>query len=539
MNAVMNHPESSKSMKALEQHGIHTTGEILWNLTPEQLIQEALQAKEGVLTDTGALACRTGEHTGRSPQDKCIVRDQSTENKVHWGKVNKAMSPEHFAKLRKDQSEFLKDKRLFVRDAFGGADPEFRIPIRVINVNAWSNLFCRQLFLRPTEQELQTHQPQFTIIHTPHFEAVPEVHGTSSKTFIVANFSEGLILIGGTEYAGEMKKSIFTVLNFLYPERGIMPMHCSANVAESGDENTALFFGLSGTGKTTLSADPTRRLIGDDEHGWSANGIFNFEGGCYAKCINLSKESEPEIFNAIRDGAILENVVIDPQTRKPNYADTSLTENTRAAYPINYIEGALPVSFGGHPKNIVFLTCDAFGVMPPISKLRTEQAMYHFLSGYTAKVAGTEKGMGKTPQTTFSTCFGAPFLPLHPTVYAEMLGKKMSEHAVDCWLLNTGWIGGPYGVGSRIKLSYTRRLVEAALGGELKNAEFEVDPIFGLAFPKAVRGVPSEILNPRASWSNSSNYDTQATDLAGRFVQNFLTFADARPDLIAAGPTQK
>ena len=511
-----------QSKHGLDIHGITNTDTVYWNLSNDDLVKISLERKEGELTATGALSCTTGEHTGRSPKDKFIVKDATTENKVDWGSVNVAMSPEHFAQLRDDQRAYLQGKTLFVRDAFGGNDKNVRIPIRVINESAWTNLFASHLFVRPEEKELENHLPQFTIIHTPGFCANPEVHGTKTKTFIVVNFTEGLILIGGTEYAGEMKKSIFSILNFLYPLQGILPMHCSANMSED-KSNTALFFGLSGTGKTTLSADPHRKLIGDDEHGWSDYGVFNFEGGCYAKAIDLTEEKEPEIFRAIRDGAILENVVLDAN-KNPDYKNVSLTENTRAAYPIHYIDNAELSGIGGHPNTIVFLTCDAFGVMPPISKLTPEQAMYHFLSGYTAKVAGTEKGMGNEPSATFSACFGSPFLPLKPTTYAKMLGEKMKEHNASCWLVNTGWVGGQYGVGNRIKLSYTRRMVNAAINGELDNVECTIDPIFGLAIPKAIEGIPSEVLNARALWADANAYDAQANKLVELFSNNFKKF---------------
>lgn len=527
---------STKSIHGIDIHGISTSGKINWNLSTAELSTLALARKEGVVTKSQALSCRTGSHTGRSTKDKFIVQDNTTKNLVDWGNVNQPISSEHFAALRKDQLDYLKDKELFVRDAFGGKDPQYRIPVRVINESAWANLFCKHLLVRPTENELANHLPQFTIIHTPGFKATPEKHGTRSETFIITNFSEGLILIGGTEYAGEMKKSIFGILNFLYPLQGIMPMHCSANVS-TDMKNSALFFGLSGTGKTTLSADPHRLLIGDDEHGWTDEGIFNFEGGCYAKCIDLSQEKEPQIWDAIRDGAILENVVVD-KDGIANYADVSLTENTRAAYPIEHIEAAVESGCAGHPQNIIFLTCDAFGVMPPVSKLTAEQAMYHFLNGYTAKVAGTEQGMGNTPQATFSSCFGAPFLPLPPTTYAELLGKKMRKHNAHCWLVNTGWIGGAYGTGNRIKLSYTRQIINEILAGNLENTTFVTDSAFGLMIPTAVNEVPSEILNPRTAWSDAAAYDKQAAVLVDLFTNNFKKFENSFNALIGAGETK-
>ena len=515
---------------------IKETNNLKYNLSTEELIEESLKRSEAKLSSTGALCAETGAHTGRSPKDKFIVKDSNTENRVDWGNVNQPMSPEHFEKLKQDQAEYLKGKDLFVRDAFAGADKSYQISVRVINEEAWANLFCKQLFRRPNEEEINSINPDFTIVHTPFFDANPEVHGTNSKTFVVTNLSEGLILIGGTRYAGEMKKSIFGVLNYLYPLKGILPMHCSANISKEGSENGALFFGLSGTGKTTLSASSDRNLIGDDEHGWSDEGMFNFEGGCYAKCIDLSKEKEPQIWDAIRTGAILENVVLEGEEAVADYNNTSLTENTRAAYPLEHIEGAVESGCGEHPKNIIFLTCDAFGVMPPISKLTKDQAMYHFLSGYTAKVAGTEAGMGSTPQATFSACFGSPFLPLKPTEYAKLLGEKMDSHQVNCWLVNTGWIGGAYGEGERISLKYTRAMVDAALNGSLEKAEFESSAVFGVSIPKSVEGVPAEVLNPRESWSDKDAYDSSARKLASLFKENFEKFAQESPDLVAAGP---
>jgi len=529
---------SSSSATNAQQsfQGIKDTGALKTNLSTEELIAAALKGSEGELNNTGALCCNTGAHTGRSPKDKFTVKTSSTENNVDWGSVNQSLSPEHFEKLKEDQAAYLKGKELYVRDAYAGAEVENRISVRVINEEAWANLFCKNLFRRPAKEDLASFQPDFTIVHTPFFDADPKTHGTNSKTFIVANFDQGLILIGGTRYAGEMKKSIFAVLNYLYPLKGIMAMHCSANVSLKGEENGALFFGLSGTGKTTLSANPKRRLIGDDEHGWSDKGVFNFEGGCYAKTIDLTEEKEPQIWNAIKTGAILENVILDEKTKVADYTNTSLTENTRAAYPLEHIEGAVESGTGSHPKNIIFLTCDAFGVMPPISKLSKTQAMYHFLSGYTAKVAGTEAGMGKSPQATFSSCFGSPFLPLKPKDYADLLGKKMEEHNVNCWLVNTGWIGGAYGEGERISLKYTRRMVDAAINGELNSTEFKADEVFGLAIPETIEGVPSEVLKPRENWQDKDAYDKSAKELAGLFKKNFEAFAGDSPELESAGP---
>jgi len=502
------------------------------NLHSGVLVEHAVRRGEGLLADNGALVGYTGKYTGRSPKDKFTVKDQTTAELVNWGDVNQPFDPEKFDALFDRVTASLRGKELFVQDLYAGADSKYRLPIRVINEYAWHNLFVRALFVRPTAEELKTHRAEFTIVAAPEFQADPQRDGTRSEAFIVVNFTRKIILIGGTKYAGEMKKSIFGIMNFLLPPNNVFPMHCSANVGKNGE--TALFFGLSGTGKTTLSADPQRLLIGDDEHGWSATGIFNFEGGCYAKCIKLSKENEPQIWNAIRFGSVLENVTLDPITHVPDYNDDSRTENTRCAYPIDYIEGAVIPGIGKHPKNVIFLTADAFGVLPPISKLNTDQAMYHFLSGYTAKVAGTEAGV-KEPQPNFSTCFGAPFLPLRPKVYAEMLGRRMQEHGSQCWLVNTGWFGGPYGVGSRMKLPYTRAMVNAAIEGALNNVEFETDPAFGLTIPKSVPGVPSEFLRPRDAWKDKAAYDKTAADLAARFAKNFEKF-DVPANVRAAGP---
>ena len=502
------------------------------NLFPAPLVEAALRRGEAELAARGSLVAGTGKRTGRSPKDKFTIKDAITENKVAWGSANQPFSPDKFDALYERVLDHLKGKELFVQDLFCGADPKYTLPIQVINEYAWHNLFVRQLFIRPTAEELKTHKPEFTIVSAPGFKADPRRDGTNGEVFILVNFSKKLVLIGGTEYAGEMKKSIFGVMNFVLPERNVFPMHCSANVGADGV--TALFFGLSGTGKTTLSADPGRRLIGDDEHGWSATGVFNFEGGCYAKCIRLSAENEPQIYNALHFGSVLENVVLDPVTRVPDYDDDSKTENTRAAYPVEYIDNAVIPGFGGHPKNLVFLTADAFGVLPPVSKLTPEQAMYHFMSGYTAKVAGTEAGVTE-PQATFSTCFGAPFMPLPPKVYAEMLGRRLREHNAQCWLVNTGWQGGPYGVGKRMSLPYTRAMVNALVEGKLAGVEFEIEPAFGLSIPKSCPGVPPELLKPRNSWKDKAAYDQMAADLSARFAKNFEQF-DAPPEVKAAGP---
>jgi phosphoenolpyruvate carboxykinase (ATP) len=503
------------------------------NLKPAALAEVAVARKEAVIASNGALVAETGKRTGRSPKDKFVVRDAVTENAVAWGSVNQPFAPEKFDALLTRVVGYLKGKELFVQDLFAGADEKYRMPVRFINQYAWHNLFVRQLFVRPTDAELKTHHAEYTVIAAPEFLAEPSRDGTNSEAFILVNHTRRIILIGGTKYAGEMKKSIFGVLNFLLPERDVFPMHCSANIGAAGD--TALFFGLSGTGKTTLSADPTRRLIGDDEHGWSPTGIFNFEGGCYAKCIRLSKQNEPQIWNAIASGTVLENVVVDPETRVPDYNDDHLTENTRAAYPVDFIANAVIPGVGGHPRQIVFLTADAFGVLPPISKLTPEQAQYHFLSGYTAKIAGTEAGLGKEPQATFSTCFGAPFMPRAPKVYAKMLGDRMRQHGAQCWLVNTGWYGGPYGTGQRMSLPYTRAMVRAAVDGQLNDAEFVRESAFGLMIPVHIAGVPERLLNPRNAWADKSAYDKKATHLAELFAKNFEKF-DAPDAVRAAGP---
>ncbi|MGB7555443.1 MAG: phosphoenolpyruvate carboxykinase (ATP), partial [Candidatus Korobacteraceae bacterium] len=508
MSSVLQTPEVSQLLGGDKVHR---------NLYPALLVEAALRRGEAELAARGSLVAVTGKRTGRSPKDKFTVEDAVTKNKIAWGSANQPISSDKFDALYERVLDYLKGKELFVQDLYCGADPKYRLPIQVINQYAWHNLFVRQLFIRPTSEELKTHKPEFTIVSAPGFKADPQRDGTNSEVFILINFSKKLVLIGGTEYAGEMKKSIFGIMNFLLPDRNVFPMHCSANIGADGV--TALFFGLSGTGKTTLSADPSRRLIGDDEHGWSATGVFNFEGGCYAKCIRLSPENEPQIYNALGFGSVLENVVLDPITRIPDYDDDSKTENTRAAYPVEFIDNAVIPGFGGHPKNVVFLTADAFGVLPPVSKLTPEQAMYHFMSGYTAKVAGTEAGVTE-PQATFSTCFGAPFMPLPPKVYAEMLGRRLREHKAQCWLVNTGWQGGGYGVGKRMSLPYTRAMVDALVEGKLANVEFEIEPAFGLSIPKSCPGVPPELLKPRNSWKDKVAYDKMAADLSARFAKN-------------------
>ena len=509
----------------LDAQGIETAASLHWNLTTAPLVELAIARGEGQLAKDGPLVVKTGKHTGRSANDKFTVRDAETESSVWWGKSNKPMEPEAFAALKADFLTHLKTRdTLFVADLYGGSQPEHRVNVRVINEYAWHNLFIRTMLVRPEAAELAGFVPEFTIIDLPSFRADPARHGCRSETVIAVNLSEKLVLIGGTEYGGEMKKSVFGLLNYLLPVDGIMPMHCSANIGPNGD--TAVFFGLSGTGKTTLSADPNRTLIGDDEHGWSDTAVFNFEGGCYAKMIRLSAESEPEIYATTkRFGTILENVVMDPVTRTLDLDDNSLAENSRGAYPIEFIPNSSEQNMGPVPKNIVMLTADAFGVLPPIARLTPDQAMYHFLSGYTAKVAGTEIGVTE-PEATFSTCFGAPFMPRHPSVYGNLLKERIAKGGVDCWLVNTGWTGGKYGVGKRMPIKATRALLNAALDGSLKNAEFRKDPNFGFDVPVAVPGVDSGILDPRSTWADKDDYDRTAAKLVDLFVENFAQFAD-------------
>ncbi|WP_400192292.1 phosphoenolpyruvate carboxykinase (ATP) [Hymenobacter sp. B81] len=528
---------SAAALDRLQPLGITQAQEVRLNLTPAELVEEALQNGEGTLTDTGALMADTGKFTGRSPKDRFVVRDANTEDSVWWGDINIPFDADKFDQLHQKMVAYLADKKIYVRDAYAGAHPDYQLKLRVVNELAWHNLFCYNMFLRPEPGADTSWAPDFSIICAPGFEADPAVDGTRQPNFAILNFTKKMILIGGTGYAGEMKKGIFGVLNYLLPhEKNTLSMHCSANVGAEGD--AAIFFGLSGTGKTTLSADPNRGLIGDDEHGWMPGqaGIFNFEGGCYAKVIDLSQEKEPQIWDAIRFGAIVENTRFIPGTHTVDYANKSVTENTRTAYPINFIDNAIEPSVAGVPKNIFFLTADAFGVLPPISRLDKSHAMYHFMSGYTAKVAGTEMGITE-PQTTFSACFGAVFLPLHPTKYAEMLGKKMEEHEVNVWLINTGWSGGSYGVGSRMKLPYTRAMITAALEGKLSDVEFTKHPIFGVEVPAAVPGVPTEILDPRNTWADQEAYDKTAASLAEKFVNNFKKYADfANEEILAGAP---
>ena len=521
------------SRVGLEQHGLVAPGDVFWNLSAPELYEHALRGGEGRLSESGAFVCSTGTHTGRAPQDKYIVEDAATRDDIWWGAVNRPLSEEHFERLHRRVLDHLQGRRLYVRDMFAGADERSRIAIRVVTETAWHNLFASQLFIRPMPGCTRDHDPQFTILNAPSCKADPQSDGTRSETFIAVHFARQLILIGGTAYAGEIKKSIFTVMNYLLPRAGVLSMHCSANIGQRGD--VALFFGLSGTGKTTLSADPHRRLIGDDEHGWSDQGVFNIEGGCYAKCIRLSVGFEPQIYHAIKFGAVLENVVMDEMTREIDYNSDEITENTRAAYPIEHIAGAVVPSVAGHPKSVLFLACDAFGVLPPISRLTPEQAMYHFLSGYTAKVAGTEAGVTE-PKATFSTCFGAPFLPLPPQRYAEMLGERINRHQVSCWMVNTGWSGGGAGVGQRINLRYTRAMVKAALSGVLDQVPRIEDPVFGVAVPRSCPDVPAEVLTPRSTWKDPEAYEAKARELASLFVKNFQAFEGASGATSAAGP---
>jgi len=529
-------PQQRSSRVGLDAQGLAPRGEVRWNQLAPALLEAAARRGEGQFAEMGPFATITKPHTGRSPNDKFIVRDPASDNDVDWGKVNQPFDRANFDRLAADVREYLDGREeLFVQDLYCGADPQYRLSVRYVSPNAWQMAFVRNMFIRPAIAELAAFTPNFTVLHAPEFQADPAKHGTRSGTFIVLDLAQRMILIGGTRYAGELKKAMFTVMNYYLPKQGVLSMHCSANIGKEGD--TALFFGLSGTGKTTLSADPSRELIGDDEHGWSPEGVFNFEGGCYAKVINLSPEGEPDIYATTRMfGTILENVVLDPVTRAVRFEDQSITENTRASYPLHYIRNHVPSGRGGHPNNIVFLTADAFGVLPPVAKLTREQAMYYFLSGYTAKVAGTERGVTE-PQATFSSCFGAVFLVWHPSKYAEMLGRLIAEHHSDVWLVNTGWTGGPYGVGARMKLPYTRQMVNELLHGELARAELATDPTFGLSVPKHIAHVPDEILQPRKTWKDGAAYDAQARKLAGMFRENFRKFEQfVSAQVTAAGP---
>ncbi len=539
-------PSKFASMKEVGIHnpsadltsiGIHTVGNVYWNLTPESLVEHTIQKGMGVLSDLGAICVQTGEFTGRSPKDRFIVRDAITEDAVDWNGINIGFDSDKFDALYDKVAKYLNEHDIYVRDAYACADDKYRLNLRLISEYPWSNQFANNMFLRPTREEIMTFNPEWRILCAPGFKANPDIDGTRQHNFAILNFSRKAIIIGGTAYTGEIKKGIFSALNFILPHLyNVLSMHCSANVGQAGD--AAVFFGLSGTGKTTLSADPNRKLIGDDEHGWSESGIFNFEGGCYAKTIDLTPEKEPDIYAAIKHGAILENITFHEGTRKVNFEDDSITQNTRVSYPIYHIENMMPGSTGGHPENIFFLTADAFGVLPPISRLTPGQAMYHFISGYTAKVAGTEEGVTE-PQTTFSACFGAPFLPLHPTQYAEMLGEKMQQHKTRIWLINTGWTGGVYGIGSRIKLKYTRAMITAALNGELDDVAYAKHEIFGLQMPTSCPNVPSDILDPKKTWTDKAAYDEKAKHLAQAFNANFKAFEDkASEEILRAAPNQ-
>lgn len=519
----------------LESLGITNTATQFWNLSPEELTQHTLDLKQGTLNDTGALVINTGEFTGRSPKDKFIVKDAKTENSVNWNNFNIPFEPTKFDALYDKVTKYLAEKNVYVRDAYACADPTYRMNIRVVTEFPWSNMFAYNMFLRPTAKEIQTITPEWTVICAPGFMAIAAEDGTRQHNFAILNFTKKCAIIGGTGYTGEIKKGIFSVLNYVLPhEKHVLSMHCSANIGKDGD--TALFFGLSGTGKTTLSADPNRGLIGDDEHGWTDYGTFNFEGGCYAKCIDLTEEKEPDIFKAIKPGAILENIEFFEGTNKVNYASAKITENTRVSYPLHYISNAVEPSVGGIPKNVFFLTYDAYGVLPPISRLTNGQAMYHFLSGFTAKVAGTEAGVTE-PTLTFSTCFGAPFLPLHPTEYASLLGKKLADSKAKVWMINTGMTGGVYGVGTRMKLSNTRAMITAALNGELDNVDYTPHSVFGMEIPQSCPNVPAEILNPRNTWSDKEAYDAKANQLAGEFTKNFEKYVSmANDETKAAAP---
>jgi len=524
-----------ESQFGLDKMGLSNLGAVHWNLTEPALYEHAVRRGEAMIAGGGPLVTLTGAHTGRSPLDKFVVREPAHESKIWWGDINQPIDAAHFAGIYAKMRAYFQGRDVYVQDCHAGADPEYRLKVRILTNSPYPSLFARNMFIQPDDSELATFVPDFTVIQAPGLHADPEADGTRSGVFILVSFERKMALIGGTSYAGEIKKSVFSVLNYLLPDRGVLPMHCSANVG--GHEDVAIFFGLSGTGKTTLSADPGRALIGDDEHGWSDRGVYNFEGGCYAKVIRLSAEAEPQIHATTRRfGTVLENVVMDPATRQLDLDDARYTENTRASYPIEFIDGHVPAGHAGHPKNVFFLTCDAFGVLPPVSRLTPEQAMYHFLSGYTAKVAGTEKGV-KDPSATFSTCFGAPFLPRFPSVYAGMLGDKIRKHGATCWLINTGWTGGPFGVGERMKIAHTRAMLDAALQGELNDSAFEPDAIFGLHVPARCPGVPDEVLRPNLTWSDQSAYEAQARKLAGLFHENFKEFEGDVDDAVrAAGP---
>jgi phosphoenolpyruvate carboxykinase (ATP) len=532
-----NEATALKSDYGLDNLGLSNLRKAYWNLTTEALYEEIVFRQEAKISRLGPVVAGTGKHTARSANDKYVVKEASTEENIWWGEYNRPFGTEKFNGLVNRMQGFLQGRDVFVQDCFVGADPNYQMPIRIVTELAWHAMFARNMFVLPkTAEDYRRHAPEFTILVLPSFKGIPTIDGTATETFIVLNFEQRLCIIGNTAYAGEIKKSVFTILNYLLPLQGVMPMHSSANVGAKND--SAIFFGLSGTGKTTLSADPKRGLIGDDEHGWSDEGVFNFEGGCYAKVIRLSPSAEPQIYATTkRFGTILENVPYDPVTRHIDLDDESITENTRASYPLEYIDNAIPEKMAGHPKNIVFLTCDASGVLPPIAKLTPDQAMYQFISGYTSKIAGTEVGLGKEPEMTFSTCFGAPFMVHHPSVYAELLKRKILKYGVSCWLLNTGWIGGPFGVGKRISIQYTRTLLNAALDGSLLNVKYRKDPVFGFEVPAACQGVPEGILNPADSWPSKEKHTEKYKNLASRFIENFKKFEEGcPPEVIKAGP---
>jgi len=526
-----------KSDYGLDQHGLHNLGGVYWNLPPESLYEEIVFRREGAITRGGAVVLNTGKHTARSANDKFVVREPSSEEHVWWGQYNRPYAPDKFAELFSRMQGFLQGRDVFVQDCYVGADPDYRMPVRIVTEYAWHSLFARNMFIAPrTNEEYRRHVPDFTVLCCPAFKGIQQIDGTPSNTVIVLNFDQRLCIIGNTGYGGEIKKAVFTVMNYLMPLQGVFPMHSSANVGKHGD--VAVFFGLSGTGKTTLSADPGRGLIGDDEHGWSDNGVFNFEGGCYAKVIQLSEAAEPQIYATThRFGTILENVVFDPVTRMIDLDDPTLTENTRASYPLEFIGNALGEKRAGHPKHVIFLTCDASGVMPPIARLSVDQAQYQFVSGYTSKIAGTEVGLGKEPEITFSTCFGAPFMVHPPKFYATLLRDKVLRYGAECWLVNTGWVGGQYGVGKRISIRHTRAMLNAALEGKLHDVEFTTDPVFGFQVPKTCPGVPEHVLDPAASWPNRDLYMQRYRQLAARFIDNFKKFGSAEArELEKAGP---
>jgi phosphoenolpyruvate carboxykinase (ATP) len=531
------HASELKSDYGLANHGLGNLRKVYWNLSTEALYEEAIFRNEGKISHQGPLIVNTGKFTARAANDKLIVRESTTEKNIWWGQYNRPYSPEKFAELNSRLQGFLQGRDLFVQDCYAGADPAYRLPVRIITEYAWHSLFARNMFILPqTSEEYRRHVPEFTIVCSPSFNSFPTIDATPTETFIVLNFDHKVGIIGNTAYGGEIKKSIFTILNYLLPLEGVMPMHCSANIGPEGD--TALFFGLSGTGKTTLSADPSRGLIGDDEHGWSDEGVFNFEAGCYAKVIQLSPTAEPEIYACTRRfGTILENVIYDPVTRYIDLDDDALTENTRASYPLEYIANAVSEKRGGHPNNIILLTCDASGVMPPIARLTPDQALYHFISGYTSKVAGTELGLGEEPEITFSTCFGGPFMVHHPSFYADLLKKKITRYKVNCWLINTGWVGGPFRVGKRISIAYTRAMLNAALSGQLLDVDYSKDPVFGYEVPKTCPGVPDHVLNPASSWPSKDLYMQRYREMASRFIDNFRKFEkDCTPEVRVSGP---